>query len=1059
MNTCCKFTYTAAALLVGQGLMAGNCLALAKEVSLITKQPIGELAVAGRLSIDLHAEFMVSRTYEKDTVLNWYNCGYSGGGKNTNVGGAFGDFGFQVPYKERDDKYPHAVTVGKVRAVRFNGNDILKGNFSAETNLLGTKDMALEVWLRDESPVKGEVILGWQSKDGKDASAPLIYPNGFTASDKWRHLVVNCTSGKENWYLDGVKVSSGKRMMILKEGHVMVLGGAAADKPSFKGDLAAVRLHDAAMSEEEIACNFKGGVMLGTEMHNWWRTEPDKWWVKESDHFRHCVDKSEMAGWSEQQMKEFNERVPRMFNMAEMIYHTYSERLAMRSSVVSVQPQERGDGIKYRIAIQPNEGSVMGWDGHFGWACQGAGHINPHELVHGWQGMTGGMAGSFWEAHANFPQTFNGIYQTLPPSCISRVCMYFPAHGRDYYHDRLMFEHLTQTPEYGPMSVSKLWYDGPTDTEKNPYPWIVFDKVFPNVRLPLADEYMRMVMRNVTWDYVTYEEAPDGKGNTPYGNDHVISTVNRYQVDARAAENDIQRYARITLEKIPYEPESWRVPKEMAPQQLGWNICPMTAKPGKVSAMLTGYVDPQHGSDWRAAFVGVDADHKPVYGEIAKPGQLMQFEVGKSIKELYLVVCATPSKLISINMVGDFRSFEQEPFPYKVKLAGCEPLNVMIPEKLQIKGTKHANGGGFVESRAQVDATAYVGPKAVVVGNSKVLGNACILDYAVVQDSTVRDRAVVSGFALVSGNSVVQDDAKVRDYARVSQATIKDKAKVLEHAEQREKTCSGTAVIKGGAASAGNVSGTAMIDGSYAKGNEVTKGKWFTWSWGQGKNEGELDEEFGGLYADYVFTDEHPWMARDAFGATWGYLVNSPAFAVVSDSERPKSALPDSGSGRKSSNRALVLNGRNQFVELPKDVADMGACTYTVEFKWDGAREATRVFEFANSNGDALWLSPSEKGRLVFGIRKGVKTEGVAATKPVNKGLWATVRVVLDGPRATLYLNGVQVGENTRMTLRPDSVAATECYLGRGLKGGLYGGMIGRFTVHSVALTDRTPPK
>ena len=32
------------------------------------------------LSIDLHAEFMVSRTYEKDTVLNWYSCGYSGGG-------------------------------------------------------------------------------------------------------------------------------------------------------------------------------------------------------------------------------------------------------------------------------------------------------------------------------------------------------------------------------------------------------------------------------------------------------------------------------------------------------------------------------------------------------------------------------------------------------------------------------------------------------------------------------------------------------------------------------------------------------------------------------------------------------------------------------------------------------------------------------------------------------------------------------------------------------------------------------------------------------------------
>ena len=50
-------------------------LGVEREVSLVTMQPIGELAVAGRLSIDLHAEFRVSRAYEKDTVLNWDNCG------------------------------------------------------------------------------------------------------------------------------------------------------------------------------------------------------------------------------------------------------------------------------------------------------------------------------------------------------------------------------------------------------------------------------------------------------------------------------------------------------------------------------------------------------------------------------------------------------------------------------------------------------------------------------------------------------------------------------------------------------------------------------------------------------------------------------------------------------------------------------------------------------------------------------------------------------------------------------------------------------------------------
>ena len=382
-----KTNIVCAALVAMLGMcMAGTSLALEKEVSLVTTQAIGELAVAGRLSIDLHAEFMVSRTYEHDTVLNWYNCGYSGGGGKdgavTQSGGDFGNFGCDVPYSEREMKYPHAVTVGKVPAVRFDGNNILKGNFAVETNSAGAGKMAVEIWLRAENPAPGQVILGWQSRDGAQTSAPVVYPAKCAGSDKWRHIVVNCTPDREDWYVDGQKVSSGARATVINPGHIMVLGGASAGTPSFKGDLAAVRLHDQAMTAEEIAHNFQGGVMLGTEMHSWWRTEPDKWLVLESPHFRHCVDKEEMKTWTAQRYNDFTNRVPGMFNLSELIYHTYSERLAMRSSVVSVQPQERGDGIKYKIPIQPSQGSWMGWDGHFGYACQGEGFINPHELAH-----------------------------------------------------------------------------------------------------------------------------------------------------------------------------------------------------------------------------------------------------------------------------------------------------------------------------------------------------------------------------------------------------------------------------------------------------------------------------------------------------------------------------------------------------------------------------------------------------------------------------------------------------------------------------------------------------
>ena len=1028
--------------------VSGAAGALEKETSLVTKQPMGDLAVAGRLSIDLHAEFMVSRTYDKDTVLNWYNCGYSGGGSVGAQGGDFGDFGFQVPFKERDEKYPHAVTIDKVPAVRFDGNDFMTGKFEVEKKIAGPQNMALEVWVRSDSASRGEVILGWQSKDGKETSAPLGFPEKFTGSDKWRHIVVNCTPEKEDWYLDGVKVSSGKRNTIIKEGHVMVLGGASAANPSFKGDLVAVRLHDAAMTDEEIEHNFQGGVMLGTEMHVWWRTEPDKWWAKESEHFRHCVDPEEMKGWNEQQLKEFNDRVPGMFNLAELIYHTYSERLAMRSSVVSVLPEERGDGIKYKIPIQPSNGSWMGWDGHFGWACQGAGFINPHELAHGWDAQTGNMAGNYWEAHANFPQTYNGVYQTIP--IIVAECSAFPASGRTYYHDRTMFEHLAQTPEYGPMFIAKMWYDGPTEADKSPYPWSTFTRINPYPERTLADEYTKMAMRNVTYDYTTFVDANGGKGNTPYGNDGVVDPENRYHKAAENSKADITRYARIILEKIPYDPDWWRVPKEQAPQQLGWNICPLKFIPGKVSATLAGYVDTKRGSDWRAAFVGVDAGGKPVYGEVFGPKKTQSFDVKDDIKELYLVVCATPTNIMAIDMVGDFRSLEQEQFPYRVKFAGCEPLDVMVTTKPTVSGAPHANGGGFVESTAQVDASAYVGPNAQVLGKSKVLGNARIGDYAVVQNATVQDNAVVSGHAMVREDSIVAGNAKVRGFAVVKgRTTVKGNAKILEHgAIFTQKTCSDNVVVKGVASVyGGNQSGTAMLDGFYAKGNEITKGKWFTWSWGQGKNPGEIEEDFGGLYADYVFEDGHGPIAMDSFGATWGYLVNDPKFR-----DDPQRVSPLTG----QIGQALSLNGKDQFVELQEDIADMADCTYTTEFKWTGGKDGAKIFEFANPNGDAMWLSPSEKGKLVFAIRKGKTVEKLSAPA-LKGGAWASVQVIFGGKSAILRVNGKTVAENGKMTLKPENVNATQCYLGRGLNGGYFNGQIGRFTIHSVALTNTTP--
>lgn len=1013
-------------------LVAGTCFGLEKETSLVTGKKEGNLAVAGRLEIDMHAEFMMNRTFEKDTVLLWYNMGVAGGGRvNGESGGNFGDFGLHVPHAQRDEKYPHAVKIGKLSAAKFDGGDIMKGNFEAPGTVAGDEDFAIEAWVQDAAPKEGEVIFGWQSADGKETSAALTYPKGFKGSAKPQLITVNCTPTTETWYVNGKEVSSGPRRMKITAGQKMVLGGESSLKPSFDGCLLAFRLHNQAMTEEEVQHNAKGGVMLGTDLHEWWRLEGDKVWrTDKSKHFVNRISREKrLSKMNPKQLKDFEKRLPGMFEMAERLYHLYSERLGLRSSVVSGKPQYRGDGIKYMIPNQPSNGSWMGWDGRlgFGWACQGPGHINPHELVHGWQAQTGGtMQGQYWEAHANFPQTYVGIYQTNPARLVSTLCMVFPAHGRNYYHDRLMFEHLAQTPEYGPMFTSKLWYDGGDETGKNAYPWNSFTLCDPDPSTDLGYEWTRMVQKCITWDYEIYGDKPGDPYKQP---------SDLYKRDGDWNHPEMKRYSQTLLEKIPYDTDWWRAPKQMSPQQLGYNVCPLAIKGSTATATLGGYISKERGGDWRAAFVGVKANGKPVYGDVIKTGETATIKTA-GLKKLYFVVCAVPTKMMAINMVGDFRSAEQEKFPYKLKLAGCSPIDVLAEKPPRKGGKRHRNGGGFVANSAKVAPTAYVGPRAQVLGKSQVLGHARIEDYAVVNNSTVQDHAIVSDHALVEGNSRVEGHAKVRDWGRVQNgATVKDYAKVIEHGTQKQKVASGFAVIKGVAISFGNVSGTSMVDGSYCKGNEVDKGKWFTWSWGKGKNKGELDEEFGGIYLRMLFDTPHEWMARDDFGATWGYLAGKE--------------LPTIADG------VLTLNGVDQFVELQDDVADMADISIKARVTWNGTGNAA-IADFSNAKGNRMLLGTKD-GKLMFSLKKGSKFQ-VLRGPALTPGQATDILVVLSEDTGTMFVNGKQVAINKAMTLNPDRIRATECYLGRSRSGNFFKGAIDSFEIYSIPLKDSVAP-
>lgn len=1024
------------------------------SASLISGRTIGEIAIAGRLYTELHSEFMLGRN-DHNTVLNWYNLGYSGGGKDNEVGGNFGNFGLDVPWDERDIKYPSVDTIKHLPSVHFNGSNIIKSNYSEEEDITGINTFSLEIWAYDEKPDASEVLLGWQSEDGSTSSATISWPEGMTAMNEWRHLAVSCGHKSESWYLDGQLIKSIPRRLQIASGHRIVLGGASEIAPSFEGHLLTLRIHQDSITPTQIMHNYLGGGMLGTRLrfnfdpevkpseaykyHTWSDANPEDFYYVESEHFDQRISRERLAGMSEADRNAFFKRVPDMLELAEACYHNYGEVHALRMPVVSNIARYRGDGIKYRIKIGTTDGAnYMGWHGSlgFGYPMQFPGYINPHELVHGIQAQTGsGIQGNYWEAHANFPQTYLGIYQTIPSFLEFRDQNLFEASGRSYYHSRLMFQHLAETPEYGPMFISKLWYDGMREA----YPWLSFKLLDPDPSTSLGYEWARMAMKNVTWDYTIH--TPWNSETSHNAELYRNEVKNNYDVSV------VQGF--IKPEELPDEPGWFRAPKAKIPQQTGWNIVPLRSTAGKVSIELGGYVDPERGSRWYGGLVAVNEEGLPRYSDIISNNETLDFDIVNNEHELYFVVVAIPDQIMAINMVGDVRLTEQDPFPYKVRIDGAEPVDMVADyykEKYSgISGHYHSKGGGFVDSRASVSETAYVGPNARVIGNSKVLDSARIEDYAIVDQSTVSGHAIISGHGMVIDNSRVEDYARIRDYGKIERGSgLSGNAKIAEFAtvssgsgkyNSEYSTIKGISILLNG-----NVSGSAMIDHHFTKGQDVSNGKWFTWSWGSGQNAGESKTDYNGLYLRMSFEKEHPYMAWDDFGITWGYLVNGAT--TVSNSE----------------SQVLSLDGINQYVELQKDVSDQIFASLEFDFCWKGGANNQPVFDFGNAAGNNLFFTPSnENGRPELVMNYSGLQERISGAEQLALNEWVHISIYFGKAGASIYANDALLGVNEQMHIRNLTInaGAFSNFLGRNQDGDIYfDGLIDNFIIYNKDLSE-----
>jgi hypothetical protein len=164
--------------------------------------------------------------------------------------------------------------------------------------------------------------------------------------------------------------------------------------------------------------------------------------------------------------------------------------------------------------------------------------------------------------------------------------------------------------------------------------------------------------------------------------------------------------------------------------------------------------------------------------------------------------------------------------------------------------------------------------------------------------------------------------------------------------------------------------------------------------------------------AHLMFDETSGTLAADATGNQWtGTLVNGPTFVPGKDGN------------------AVSLDGSNDHVSLPTGVvSSLGDFTISAWVKLNSINMWSRIFDFGRGTSVYMYLTPcSGSGVARFAITTTGNSgeQGINGTAALPADVWTHVAVTLAGNTGILYVNGVEVGRNSAMTLKPYSLGPT----------------------------------
>ncbi|NHC44917.1 family 43 glycosylhydrolase [Motilibacter aurantiacus] len=219
--------------------------------------------------------------------------------------------------------------------------------------------------------------------------------------------------------------------------------------------------------------------------------------------------------------------------------------------------------------------------------------------------------------------------------------------------------------------------------------------------------------------------------------------------------------------------------------------------------------------------------------------------------------------------------------------------------------------------------------------------------------------------------------------------------------------------------------------------------------------------ELDGLRAGLPTVEPVPANAK---GEILRYSFDQASGSTVTDSSGNAKNGTIVGGGTWTGVGSLRLDGVDDYVDIPDNLlAGVTDITIEADVKIDPTQATPYfVYGFGNTDsagaGSGYLFTTGDSYRAAIASGNWTTEQGVTGTGAVARGVWKHLTYVLSGTTATLYLDGVQVGRSTDVTLDPGDIGngyTLANYLGKSVYNGdrTLKGEVREFAVYNRALS------